>query len=96
VLTHAPGRSFDVEDHGLVHEAVQDGGGDDRVAEDLTPFRQPSIGGDDGRVAPLIAGVDHVEEGSGSTAFDVLSFEAKVPSRRAFTKVLTMSSAVLK
>ena len=70
MLPHAPRRPLDVEDHGVVHEAVQDGGGHDGVAEDLTPFGQAPVGGDHGGVTPLIAGVDHVEEHPGTAAFD--------------------------
>ena len=70
MLAHPPRRPLDVEDHGVVHEAVQDGGGNDGVAEDLTPFGQAPVGGDQGGVAPLIAGVDDVEEDAGSAAFD--------------------------
>ena len=70
VLTHAPRRPLDVEDNGVVHEAVQDGGGHDGVAEDLTRFRQAPVGGDHGGVTPLIAGVDDVEEHPGTAVFD--------------------------
>ena len=70
MLPHPPRRSLDVEDHGVVHEPVQDGGGNDRVAEDLAPLGQAPVGGDEGGVAPLIAGVDHVEEDPGSAPFD--------------------------
>jgi hypothetical protein len=30
---HAPARSIDVDDDGVVHHAIDDGGGDDGVAE---------------------------------------------------------------
>jgi hypothetical protein len=38
VFTHAPRRPLDVQDHGVVHEAVQDGGRDHRITKDLPPL----------------------------------------------------------
>ena len=63
MFPHSPGRAFDVEDDGSVHESVQDGGGHDGVTEDLAPFGQAPVGGDDRRVADLVAAVDDLEEG---------------------------------
>jgi hypothetical protein len=48
VLSEPPGGSFDVEDDGAVDQAVQDGGGDDGVAEDVGPFGEAPVGGDQG------------------------------------------------
>ena len=70
MFPHPPGRSFDVEDHRVVHEPVEDGGGNDRVTEDLPPFGKPPVGGDQSRVTLLIAGVDDMEEDAGSASFD--------------------------
>jgi hypothetical protein len=62
VLSESPGRAADVEHDGVVHEAVEDGGGDHAVAEDLAPVRQPAVGGHEGGVLFLVARVDDVEE----------------------------------
>lgn len=102
MFPHPPGRSFDIEDHRVVHEPVEDGC-NDRVTEDLPPFGKPPVGGDQSRVTLLIAGVHHVKEdpapprsmGSSPTssmtrtlgAVRVLSLVTKVPSRLALTKV---------
>jgi hypothetical protein len=44
-----------------VHKPVEDGC-DDGVTDDGAPVGQSAVGGDDGRVALLVAGVDHLEE----------------------------------
>ncbi len=49
-----------------MHEPVEDGGGDDGVAEDVAPFGEASVGGDEGGVAAFVAGVDDVEERGGA------------------------------
>ena len=43
MFSHPPGRAFDVEHDGSVHEPVQDGGGDDGVPEDLAPLGSPQL-----------------------------------------------------
>ena len=62
VFSESPAGAFDVEHDGVVHESVQDGGCDDGVAEDGAPVGQPAVGGDDGGVALLVAGVHDLEE----------------------------------
>src|SRR5437867_8830679 len=53
--------AFDVDDGGVVQQAVEDGGGDDPVAEDFPPDSERLVGGDqDG--ALLIAARDELEE----------------------------------
>ena len=61
VLTKTVARSFDLDDHGMVEQAVKQGGGDDGIAEDVTPFGEAAIEGED-RGALLVAGVDELEE----------------------------------
>jgi hypothetical protein len=45
----------------MVQEAVEQGRGDDGVAEDLAPFGEAAIGGQ-GQRAALVAGIDQLEE----------------------------------
>src|ERR1700687_4633481 len=53
VAAHSIAGPSDVDDRGVVEESVDDGAGDDRLAEDLGPVAEASIGGqDDG--APLV------------------------------------------
>jgi hypothetical protein len=52
-----------------MHEPVDEGGGDHRVAEDLTPLLEAAVGGDDDRAA-LIAAGDEREEVVGGLAFE--------------------------
>ena len=45
----------------MVQQAVQESGGNDRIAEHLAPFGEPAVGGEDH--SPLfVAGVDELEE----------------------------------
>ena len=46
---------------GAVQQAVEQRGGDDRIAEDLSPFGEAAVRGQDYR-AFLVAGVDELEE----------------------------------
>ena len=48
---------------------VEQGGGDDGVAEQLAPFREAAIGGGD-HGALLVAGVDELEEQIGAVGVD--------------------------
>jgi hypothetical protein len=60
-------------DHGrVVHESVDQGGGDHRVAEDLAPRFESAVAGDDDRAAFVAAGDEREEEVRG------LSFEREV------------------
>src|SRR4051812_38129043 len=61
-------RVRDVEHDGVVHHAVQDGGGDDVVAEHFTPSGQASVGRDQGGGVFGVAVIDDVEEGAGDVA----------------------------
>jgi len=45
----------------MMKEAVEQRGGDDRIAEHLAPFCKATIGGED-HGAALVAGVDELEE----------------------------------
>ena len=57
----------------MVQQAVEQCGGDHGVAEDLAPFREAAVGGEDhGRA--FVAGVDELEEEVGRC--DVLAIEA--------------------
>ena len=61
VLAKPIARSLDLDDDGVVQQAIEQSGGDDGIAEDLTPFGKAAVGGED-HGAPLIAGVDELEE----------------------------------
>src|SRR2546430_582744 len=61
VLAKAITRTLDLDDDGVVQEAVQEGCGDDGIAEDLAPFGKTAVGGED-HGAALVAGVDQLEE----------------------------------
>src|SRR3954464_11574340 len=53
--------ALDADDDGMVEEAIQQRGGDDGVAEHLTPFGKAAVGGED-HGAALVAGVDQLKE----------------------------------
>jgi hypothetical protein len=61
VLAHAVTGALDLHDHGMMEEPVEQRGGDNRIAEDVTPFGKAAIGGEDHR-AFFVAGVDELEE----------------------------------
>src|SRR5512135_349818 len=61
MLAEAIAGAFDLDDDGVVQQAVQQRGGDDRVAEDLAPFGKAAVGGQD-HGAALVAGIDQLEE----------------------------------
>ncbi len=61
VLAEAVARSFDLDDDRMVEKAVQQCGGDHGISEDLAPFGEAAIGGED-HGALLVAGVDELEE----------------------------------
>src|SRR4051794_38279145 len=53
--------ALDADDDGVVEEAIQQRGGDDGVAEHLTPFGKAAVGGED-HGAALVAGIDQLKE----------------------------------
>ena len=61
VLSLAVAGALDVHDDSVVQQPVEQGGGDDGVPEDLTPFGKAAVGGQDHRAA-LVAGVDQLEQ----------------------------------
>jgi hypothetical protein len=61
VLAQAVARALDLNDDGVVQQAVQEGCRDDGIAEDLAPFGKAAVGGED-HGAALVAGVDELEE----------------------------------
>jgi len=61
VLTMPLARAFDLDDNGMMEQSVEERGGDDGIAEDVTPFGEAAIGGED-HGALLVAGVDELEE----------------------------------
>jgi hypothetical protein len=67
LLSEAVALAADVEDVAVVEEPVEDGGGDDRVAEHLAPLGEALVGGQD-HAAALVASRDQGEEGGGGRA----------------------------
>ena len=61
MLAEPIARSFDLDDDGVVEQAVEQSRGDDRIAEHLAPFGKAPVRGEDHR-AFLVAGVDQLEE----------------------------------
>ena len=61
MLAQAVTRSLDLNDDGVMEEAIEEGGGDNWVAEDLAPFGEAAIGGKD-HGAALVAGIHELEE----------------------------------
>jgi len=61
MLAQAVTRSLDLDDDGVVKQAIEERGGDHWVAEDLTPFGKATVGGEDHGGA-LVAGIDELEE----------------------------------
>ena len=61
--------AFEGDDFGVVDEAVDHGGGDDVVAEDLAPAAERLVAGDD-QAGPFVAGGDELEEQVGGFGFE--------------------------
>ena len=61
VLAQAVARPLDLDDDGMVKQAVEQSRGDDGIAEDLAPFGEAAVGGED-HGALLVAGIDELEE----------------------------------
>ena len=49
-------RAFDLDDDGVVQQPVEQGGCDDGITEDLAPFGESTVGGED-HGASFVAGV---------------------------------------
>ena len=61
MLAEPIARSLDLDDDGVMEKPIQQCGGDDRIAEDVAPFGEAAVGGEDHRPL-LVAGVDQLEE----------------------------------
>jgi len=61
--------AFDVDDDGVVEQAVEERGGDDGIAEDVAPFGEAAIGRED-HGALFVTGVDELEEQVGAARGD--------------------------
>src|SRR5712691_12226980 len=67
VVFHAPAGPVDGDDVAVVEEAVEDGGGEDLVGEDLAPLAEGLVAGDDDG-AFLVAAGDDLEDEIGVVA----------------------------
>ena len=61
MLTQAIARALDLDHDGMVEQPVEERGGDDGIAEDLAPFGEAAVRGED-HGALFVAGVDELEE----------------------------------
>ena len=61
VLAQSIARSLDLDDDGVMEKPIEQCGGDDRIAEDVAPFGEAAVGGEDHRPL-LVSGVDQLEE----------------------------------
>src|SRR5262244_3421822 len=61
MLAQAVACALDVDADSVVKEAVEQRGGDDGMAEEVTPFGEAAIWRQDHRAA-LVAGIDQLEE----------------------------------
>ncbi len=61
MLTKAIAGSLDLDDDGVMEKAVEQRGGDNGVAEDLTPFSEAAVGGED-HGSFLVTSIDQLEE----------------------------------
>src|SRR5215203_2362214 len=61
MLAKPVARSFDLNDTGVVKQAIEKRGGDHRIPEDIAPLSEATVRGQDHRTA-LVAGVDELEE----------------------------------
>jgi len=52
---------MDFERHGVMQQSIEDRGGDDAIAEDLTPGAEAVVAGEDHRAA-LVVSRDQLEE----------------------------------
>src|SRR6266496_3410814 len=62
VVFHAPAGPVDGDDVAVVEEPVEDGGGEDLVGEDLAPFAEGLVAGDDDGAFLVAAGDDLEDE----------------------------------
>jgi hypothetical protein len=61
--------AFDLDHDGVVQQSVQQRGGDDRIPEDLAPFREATVLRQD-HCALFVSGIDQLEEQAGAPAGD--------------------------
>ena len=69
VASHAVAVAADVDDVAAVEQPVEQRGGHDLVAEDLSPLLEALVGGEHGR-SVLVAPVDELEEQDGAAPGD--------------------------
>src|SRR3954454_20289148 len=74
-LAQSVALAFEGHDVGVVDEAVDQGGGDHRVAEDFAPGFEAAVAGDDDRAAFVAAGDEREEQVGG------LALEGQVADR---------------
>ena len=67
--TEAVAGTFDLDDHGMVEQTVEECRGHDRVTEDFTPFGKAAIAGQDHGTL-FVAGIDELEEEVGAAVGD--------------------------
>jgi hypothetical protein len=73
---------FDLNDDGVVEEPVEECGGDDGIAEDLTSFREAAVGCEDHGTF-LVTCVDQLEEQVGAALPSAPSFRSRACDHHA-------------
>ncbi len=64
-VAQAVALALEADHRRVVHEAIDEGGGDHRVAEDLAPLLEAAVAGDDDRAALVAAGDEREEQVGG-------------------------------
>ncbi len=64
---HSPTGSLDIEDDGMVHHAIYNRGGDNRISEVIAEFLEANIGCENDRTLAVTA-IDDLEEQRGILA----------------------------
>jgi hypothetical protein len=78
---HPPARSLDVDDDGVMHHAVHNGGGDDGISQVIAGFLEGDVGRDQRR-ALAVAAVDDYEEERGVPGVVLSSRSSPISSIR--------------
>ena len=107
VLTESITGAFDLDDNGVVEQPIKECGSDNRIAEDLAPFCEAAVRGED-HGSFFVSCIDELEEQIAAAGNDwqVADFvddkqreaakKPDVPSRSALASVLTRSLSGVK
>ena len=87
VLTQAVARPLDLNDDGMVKQPIEQCGGDYGVAEDLAPFGEAAVGGQN-HGAAFVTSIDELEEqiaaaGDDRQVSDLIDDQERSPAQEA-------------